>query len=135
MDSYREELVKIIQDVGKDLTERAEEFVSKYADYICGVDIHVSIPSDGSGQPEIRYSYDTICKNFIKRHNPEIFPKESEQRDESFVKDIAIVTFDHFSNQTKLRCPYCNKETVYDGIVVFQTPTKECPHCNKTFKI
>lgn len=65
--SYRDELVEIIKDCGKELIERAEEMVGEGASYIQDFNINIYIPNPNAEGPTISWDTSTICKNYLNR--------------------------------------------------------------------
>lgn len=69
---YREELVQEIKEVGQELIDRAEEFVSEDLKCITGFSIRIDFnQGDCSSIPEISCEYGTFCTNTINRYNEE----------------------------------------------------------------
>lgn len=65
--NYREELVAIIKDMGKDLIERAEEMVAEGAKFIGDFHIDIDIPNPMEEAPSITYYTKTFSTNFMDR--------------------------------------------------------------------
>lgn len=66
-ENYRDELIAIIKDVGKELIERAEEMVAEDASYITDFHIDVDIPQPCEGYPLISWQMETFCTNYHNR--------------------------------------------------------------------
>ena len=64
---YRDELVDIIKDVGKELINRAEEMVSEDCKMITNFSITIDIPQSMEGPPAITWSTSTLVNEFINR--------------------------------------------------------------------
>ena len=66
-ETYRDELVQIIKEVGQELIDRAEEMVSEDLNFIKDFHISIDIPNTNEDQPTIAWNASTICKNYLNR--------------------------------------------------------------------
>lgn len=120
---YRDELVDIIKDVGKELIERAEEMVSEDATFIRDFHISIDIPNPREEDPTITWSHSTLCTNFLNRKDPGLGLKSKSVKEEKKARWMEV--FDPISGGTTAKCSNCDG---WSGTSYERTP-KTCPYC------
>lgn len=130
---YRDELVDIIKDVGKELIERAEEMVSEDATFIKDFHISIDIPNPREEDPTITWSHSTLCTNFLNRKDPGLGLKSKSVKEEKKATGYWMHEYDPMMGESYVRCSECRYVVRGEGPLFTRAPDT-CPGCKASME-
>lgn len=66
--TFQDNLIQKIKEIGKELIDRAKDIVPENADFVNNISISINIPSttDRFNMPTLEWNVETVSKNIIK---------------------------------------------------------------------